>query len=277
MEEPVDLRLYYSDRLNETGPYFSAHAPGRGAARRGLSGAPGTVAGRAARPAAVLARGDLAVAEGLEGLPLSADGTKAYFGLSGRNSTDDIQGDQLFRPGARQLPGIRPDAPGQRSGQSRKPVVALLGDLPLMGTQFNQYQPWHVLEAMYPVLRRARPRRQAGAHRRRPGADAPQPHNVDRPLYAIDQFVMRGGRVLAFIDPLAEVMAAGGGMNPMASPKAMRSRRSSRCSAWDHHSERSGDRRSHRSPARQRTWSGRQVVVDYLPGSSTAGISMPTT
>ena len=34
MEEPVDLRLYYSDRLDETGPYFSAHAPGRGAARR---------------------------------------------------------------------------------------------------------------------------------------------------------------------------------------------------------------------------------------------------
>ena len=47
-----------------------------------------------------------------------------------------------------------------------------------------------------------------------------QPHNVDpATLYAIDQFVMRGGRVLAFVDPLAEVMAAGGGMNPMANPE----------------------------------------------------------
>ena len=47
-----------------------------------------------------------------------------------------------------------------------------------------------------------------------------QPHNVDpATLYAIDQFVMRGGRVLAFVDPLAEAMAAGGGMNPMADPE----------------------------------------------------------
>jgi ABC-type uncharacterized transport system involved in gliding motility auxiliary subunit len=30
---------------------------------------------------------------------------------------------------------------------------------------------------------------------------------------------MRGGRVLALVDPLAEVMAAGGGMNPMADPE----------------------------------------------------------
>ena len=58
-----------------------------------------------------------------------------------------------------------------------------------------------------------------------------QPHNVDQAtLYAIDQFVMRGGRVLAFVDPFAEVMAAGGGMNPMANPEGMPLPRSSRCS-----------------------------------------------
>ena len=57
-----------------------------------------------------------------------------------------------------------------------------------------------------------------------------QPHNVDpATLYAIDQFVMRGGRVLAFVDPLAEVMAAGGGMNPMEK----RERWAKRCSIVD--------------------------------------------
>ena len=104
--------------------------------------------------------------------------------------------------------------------------------MPLMGTQFNQYQPWHVLEAMYQFF----DVRVLGGKQEHIDDDVQvlmlaQPHNVDpATLYAIDQFVMRGGRVLAFIDPLAEVMAAGGGMNPMASPKAMRSRRSSRCS-----------------------------------------------
>ena len=38
-----------------------------------------------------------------------------------------------------------------------------------------------------------------------------QPENLDQiSLYAIDQFVMKGGRVLALVDPLAESMINGG-------------------------------------------------------------------
>ena len=92
MEEPVDLRLYYSPRLDESGPYFSAHARrveellGEYQRRSG-----GRLHVERLDPQPFSPEEDLAVAEGLEGLPLSADGTKAYFGLSGRNSTDDIQ------------------------------------------------------------------------------------------------------------------------------------------------------------------------------------------
>jgi ABC-type uncharacterized transport system involved in gliding motility auxiliary subunit len=95
-----------------------------------------------------------------------------------------------------------------------------------------------------------------------------QPHNVDEAtLYGIDQFVMRGGRVLAFVDPLAEVMAAGGGMNPMANPegdaiKALEPL----LKAWGvsiPDGQVIGDRTAaQRVNARLH---GRQVVVDYLP------------
>ncbi len=63
---------------------------------------------------------DLAVAEGLEGLPISDDGTLAYFGLTGRNSTDDQRGHRLSRARARQLPRVRPDADDQRPRQARE-------------------------------------------------------------------------------------------------------------------------------------------------------------
>ena len=150
-----------------------------------------------------------------------------------------------------------------------KPVVALLGDLPLMGTQFNQYQPWHVLEAMYQFF----DVRVLGGKQERIDDDVQvlmlaQPHNVDpATLYAIDQFVMRGGRVLAFIDPLAEVMAAGGGMNPMANPegdaiKALEPL----LAAWGitiPDGQVIGDRTAAQRVSAQ--VGGRQVVVDYLP------------
>ena len=38
-----------------------------------------------------------------------------------------------------------------------------------------------------------------------------QPQNLDEPsLYAIDQFVMRGGRIFGLVDPFAESMVNGG-------------------------------------------------------------------
>ena len=222
MEEPVDLRLYYSDRLDESGPYFSAHARrveellGEYQRRSG-----GRLHVERLDPQAFSPEEDLAVAEGLEGLPLSADGTKAYFGLSGRNSTDDIKVISYFAPERANFLEYDLTRLVNDLANPEKPVVALLGDMPLMGTQFDQYQPWHVLEAMYQFF----DVRVLGGKQEHIDDDVQvlmlaQPHNVDpATLYAIDQFVMRGGRVLAFIDPLAEVMAAGGGMNPMATPE----------------------------------------------------------
>ncbi|HEX2479177.1 MAG TPA: GldG family protein, partial [Geminicoccaceae bacterium] len=92
IQEPIEVRLYYTEQLDDLGPYFSAHARrveellaeyGR------LSG--GRVHLERLDPQPFSPEEDLAVAEGLEGLPLNDDGTQAYFGLAGRNSTDDIQ------------------------------------------------------------------------------------------------------------------------------------------------------------------------------------------
>jgi ABC-type uncharacterized transport system involved in gliding motility auxiliary subunit len=270
IEEPIDLRFYYTSQLDELGPYFSGYA------RRveELLGeyqllSEGKVKVEWLDPQPFSPEEDLAVAEGLEGLPLRADGTQAYFGLSGRNSTDDIEVIGYLAPERANFLEYDLTRLVHDLASPEKPVVAVLGDLPLMGSQFNQFQPWHVLQAMYQFF----DVRFLGGKLDQIDEDVEvlmlaQSHNVDQAtLYAIDQFVMRGGRVLAFVDPLAEVMAAGGGMNPMANPEGDAiGALEPLLAAWGvaiSNGQVIGDRTAaQRVSARV---GGRQVAIDYLP------------
>ncbi len=270
IDEPIDLRLYYTKQLDQLGPYFSGYAKRVEellATYRRLSH--GKLRIERLDPAPFSPEEDLAVAEGLEGLPVKDDGTLAYFGLTGRNSTDDTQAIRYLAPERANFLEYDLTRMIADLANPKKPVVAVLGDLPLMGSQFNRYAPWKILDAMFQVF----DVRFLGGKQGKIDDDVQvlmlaQPHNVDpATLYAIDQFVMRGGRVLAFIDPLAEVMAAGGGMNPMANPegdavKAMEPL----LAAWGvsiPDGKVIGDRETaQRVTARLR---GRQIVVDYLP------------
>jgi ABC-type uncharacterized transport system involved in gliding motility auxiliary subunit len=270
IEEPIDLRLYYTEQLDALGPYFSSHAERVEellAAYRRLSG--GKVRIERLDPAPFSPEEDLAVAEGLEGLPISDDGTLAYFGLTGRNSTDDQEVIGYLAPERASF--LEYDLTRMINDLARpdKPVVAVLGDLPLMGGQINSYQPWQVLQAMYQFF----DVRFLGGKQEAIEDDVAvlmlaQPHNVDpATLYAIDQFVMRGGRVLAFVDPLAEVMAAGGGMNPMANPEGDAiAALEPLLAAWGVAIP--GGKVIGDQNAAQRVTArinGRQAVVDYLP------------
>ncbi len=270
IDEPVDLRLYYTKQLDELGPYFSGHAERVEellASYRRLSR--GKLRLERLDPAPFSPEEDLAVAEGLEGLPIKDDGTLAYFGLTGRNSTDDTQAIRYLAPERANF--LEYDLTRMISDLAHptKPVVAVLGDLPLMGSQFNRYQPWKVLDAMFQVF----DVRFLGGQQAKIDDDVQvlmlaQPHNVDpATLYAIDQFVMRGGRVLAFVDPLAEAMAAGGGMNPMANPEGDAIKALEPLLAGWGVSIPNGKVVGDRVAAQRVTavLNGRQVVVDYLP------------
>ena len=212
MQEPVDLRFYYSDSLDDVGAYFSAHA-GRVdellEQYRRLSG--GKVRIERLDPEPFSTEEDLAVAEGVRGLPITNQGDLAYFGISGRNTTDDTEVLAYLAPERADFLEYDLTRMVYDLGNPDKPVVGILGDLPLMGSQFNQGQPWLVLEAMFQFF----DVRFLGGNHKTIGDEfdvlmLAQPQNLDLPsLYAIDQFVMRGGRVLAMVDPLAESMING--------------------------------------------------------------------
>jgi len=155
---------------------------------------------------------DLAVSDGLQGLPFDQSGARAYFGVSGTNSTDDVDAIGYLAP--ERGPFLEHDLTRLISNLAdpEKPVVAVLTDLPMQGTQFDQYTPWLAIDGMrqfFNVKFLDKDAKElpddisilivAGAHTIQ-----------DELLYEMDQFVMNGGKALIFADPLAESMALSG-------------------------------------------------------------------
>jgi len=213
LEEPVDLRFYYSEKFDEIGPDIARHSD---RVRElldeyeRLSG--GLVRIEVFDPQPFSTEEDLAVSDGLQGLPFDQSGARAYFGISGTNSTDDVDAIGYLAP--ERSPFLEHDLTRLISNLSdpEKPVVAVLSDLPLQGTQFDQYTPWLVVDGMrqfFDVKFLTKDSTElpedvavlviAGAHTIQ-----------DELLYAMDQYVVNGGHVLAFADPFAESMALSG-------------------------------------------------------------------
>ena len=122
-----------------SGPISAAMPARRGAARASTGGCRAARSGSSGSTRQPFSpEEDLAVAEGLEGLPISDDGTLAYFGLTGRNSTDDHEVIGYLAPERANFLEYDLTRMINDLAQPDKPVVAVLGDLPLMGGQINQ-------------------------------------------------------------------------------------------------------------------------------------------
>ncbi|MEH6752749.1 MAG: GldG family protein, partial [Alphaproteobacteria bacterium] len=91
LEEPIDLRFYYSEKFDEIGPDIARHSD----RVRELLDEYERLSGGLVRieifdPQPFSTEEDLAVSDGLQGLPFDQSGARAYFGVSGTNSTDDV-------------------------------------------------------------------------------------------------------------------------------------------------------------------------------------------
>ncbi|MBS28760.1 MAG: ABC transporter [Alphaproteobacteria bacterium] len=213
LDEPIDLRFYYSERFDEIGPNIARHSD----RVRELLDEYERLSGGKVRieifdPQPFSTEEDLAVSDGLQGLPFDQSGARAYFGVSGTNSTDDIDAIGYLAP--ERSPFLEYDLTRLVSNLSEpeKPVVGLVSDLPLQGTQFDNYTPWLIVDGLRQFFdvkfldkdSTELPENMevlviAGAHTIK-----------DELLYEMDQFVVSGGRVLAFADPYAESMALAG-------------------------------------------------------------------
>jgi ABC-type uncharacterized transport system involved in gliding motility auxiliary subunit len=167
---------------------------------------------------------------GVRGAPVGAAGTQLYFGLAGTNSTDGHKAIEFFDPNKEQFLEYDVVQLIYQLANPKKPVLAWLSTLP-MAPGFDQMsgqmrEPW-VIYGQAEQLFDVRPL-DANATKIDPDVNVlvlVHPKNLPPALqFAIDQYALKGGHILAFVDPLAEADPSGNDpRNPMAAMGADKS------------------------------------------------------
>lgn len=217
IEEPVNLTLYFSDKAaaESSSPDAAAlrnYAPrvremlAEMAARAG-----GKLRVQTIDPLPFSEDEDRATTLGLQALPWGQGGTNLFLGIVGTNSTNGKSVMPIADPRKETFLEYDIAKMIHELSMAKKPAVGLISGLP-MGAGFDPQtrqmrQPWAIysqLEQSFEV------RTLTAASVKAIDKDinvlvVVQPKNLpDDALYAIDQFVLRGGHLLVFVDPLAE-------------------------------------------------------------------------
>ena len=159
---------------------------------------------------------------GVRGMPLGAGG-QFYFGLAGTNSTDGRAAIEFFDPSKEQFLEYDVVKLVYQLASPKKPVVAWLSTLPMAAgfdPQSGQVrEPW----AVYSEAQKLFELRPLDVAATKIGDDVNvlvlvHPKNLSPATqFAIDQYALRGGHILAFVDPLAASdSSAADPQNPMA-------------------------------------------------------------
>jgi ABC-type uncharacterized transport system involved in gliding motility auxiliary subunit len=170
---------------------------------------------------------DRAAEFGLQPLPVGNGGESLYFGLGGTNSTDGRSAIPNFQADREEFLEYDVAKLIQELATPKKPVVGLLSSIGLQG-QFNPQtgqmgEPWPI----YTQLQQLFNVRTLNADLDHIDKDVDvlmlvHPKQLQpKALYAIDQFVMRGGRLLLLVDPDAGADLSGQNpSNPLAAAMA---------------------------------------------------------
>jgi ABC-type uncharacterized transport system involved in gliding motility auxiliary subunit len=219
IKEPIDLYFFfsndstknlqqiraYANRVRETLEEFAANTPD------------GRLVLHVVDPVPFSEDEDRAEQFGLQAANIGAAGENVYFGLAGSNSIGKTDTIAFFDPRKEMFLEYDLARLVYNLSNTKKTVVGLLSSAPIGGgldplTQ-QPSQPWVVVEQA----------RKLFDVRTLPPSVLKIDDDVnvlwivhptmldDSTQYAIDQFVMRGGRALIFVDPLAEILASQGG------------------------------------------------------------------
>lgn len=218
LDEPVNLYFFFSATAARDVPAIRSYATRvRELLEEIAARAGGKVRLEVIDPLPFSEEEDRATAFGLTAVPLGASGETLFFGLAGTNATDGQTVIPFFQPDKEAFLEYDIAKLIHTLADARRPVVGLLSSLP-MAPGFNPVtgqasQGWVIdgeLRQLFDL------RRLDDDVAELPGdMDAlvlVHPKNLsDDALYAIDQFVLRGGRLLAFVDPHSDVDPGQGG------------------------------------------------------------------
>ena len=230
LDEPVNLYFFFSEKAAASLPSIKTYGT---RVREFLEELAGDSGGKlrltVIDPEPFSENEDRASEYGLRAVPLGTGDQQLYFGLAGTNSTDGKGIIELFDPAKEQFLEYDIAKLIHQLGAPRRPVVAWLSSLPMQGgpdpASGQMSEPWTVLaqaQQLFDV-------RMLAADVRQIDADVEvlvliHPKMLSAATqFAIDQYALRGGHILAFVDPLAEAdQSAAEPGNPLAALGASR-------------------------------------------------------
>ncbi|MGY9054388.1 MAG: GldG family protein [Alphaproteobacteria bacterium] len=217
IDEPVRLRFYYSSRIAEELPDIGVYAQRvRDMLEEYASIANGKIRLEILDPQPFTDQEDHAVAVGIQGVPIDQGGDLVYFGLSGTNSTDFQQIIPFFDQQREKFLEYDLTRMVYNLANPKKPKVSVMSGLPLSGSEYSRQVPnapddsWTIWRQLKDLFEVEEILQQATTI----PADTDllllvHPEKIDaRSKYAVDQYVMGGGKVIALLDPHSEVQAS---------------------------------------------------------------------
>ncbi len=228
LDEPVTLRLYFSARQFADIPQFLTYGKRvRDLLEEYAAASKGMLNLQVIEPEPFSEAEDQAVGYGIQQLPISATGDMGYLGLVGTNATaQEIP-----------IPYLNPEREGALEyevtkliyalANPKKRVIGVLTDLPVLAGSPNPQtgepgRAWASFELLKELFELKTLDRELG----KIDADIDTlliVHPKDLPrkmLYAVDQFILGGGKAIIFVDPMAEEdRPERDPNNPMVMPK----------------------------------------------------------
>jgi ABC-type uncharacterized transport system involved in gliding motility auxiliary subunit len=227
LEEPVNLYFFFSQEASAQSPQLRAYAQRvRELLEEITQRSKGKLRLSVVNPEPFSEEEDRAAEFGLSAVPINASGETLYFGLAGTNATDGREIIEFFQPDKEEFLEYDVASLIYRLGSPERATVGLMSSLPV-DASFDQMsgrmqEGWasvaqlrelfdvrtlatdiSTIEEEIDVLIVIHPKDLAPAT-----------------LYAIDQFVMRGGKLIAFVDPQAENDASGAQMGMPMGPRS---------------------------------------------------------
>lgn len=227
LQEPISLQYFYSNKATRDVPMLRNYAQRVEELLQSYERmADGKLQLEVIDPEAFSEEEDRAAALGLQAVPLEQDGAQLYFGVAATNQQGDTQVIPFFALDQEELLEYELSRLISSVAQTERPVLGLLSALPLNGgfdMQAGRPMPsWTILEEI---------RQQFQLESLNADIDLipahistlllVHPKNLSEATqYALDQFVLGGGKLLAFVDPYSEADTGMNTSGEMASDKS---------------------------------------------------------
>jgi ABC-type uncharacterized transport system involved in gliding motility auxiliary subunit len=217
LDKPVELNFFYSNTATKDVPVLRTYAKRVEEMLKAYQRqADGKLKLNIIDPQPFSEDEDRAAEYGLQGIPLQQGGDSIYFGLAGKNAEGTTQVIPFFALDQEEFLEYELSRLVQSLAKPERPVVGVLAGLQVNGgfdMMARQPTPaWMLIEEIRQLFQIESLKRDVDLI----------PDNVsvlllihpkelpEQTLYAIDQFVLRGGKLLTFVDPFSEADTQGG-------------------------------------------------------------------